>query len=316
MHINLPGEDGEYPVSYFWQEIAQKDNWLRIFYSFVYVETKEIADSNGKAARKETQIFPRYHQLDAVNKMIDDARQNGAGMQYLCEHSAGSGKTSTIAWTAHDLIRLRSTDGKAVFKSVIIVTDRTVLDSQLQDAVQQLDHQYGVIKAIDREKSSESKSKQLTEALLTGTPIIVVTIQTFPYALEAILTNQSLAQSNFAVIIDEAHTSQIGSNAKGLRAALTLNLSPQELEKMTIEEVLKKVQDARVMPKSISHFAFTATPKHSTKMLFGRPKDPSQPVSDENKPESFHLYTQRQAIDEALFSMCWRITPTTIRLTK
>ncbi|GJH97389.1 hypothetical protein ECZC10_52370 [Escherichia coli] len=103
------------------------------------------------------------------------------------------------------MIRLRSTDGKAVFKSVIIVTDRTVLDSQLQDAVQQLDHQYGVIKAIDREKSSESKSKQLTEALLTGTPIIVVTIQTFPYALEAILTNQSLAQSNFAVIIDEAH---------------------------------------------------------------------------------------------------------------
>ncbi|HIF9106262.1 TPA: type I restriction endonuclease subunit R [Photobacterium damselae] len=298
VHINLPGEDGEYPVSYFWQEIAQKDNWLRIFYSFVYVETKEVADSNGKAARKETQIFPRYHQLDAVNKMIDDARQNGAGMQYLCEHSAGSGKTSTIAWTAHDLIRLRSTDGKAVFKSVIIVTDRTVLDSQLQDAVQQLDHQYGVIKAIDREKSSESKSKQLTEALLTGTPIIVVTIQTFPYALEAILTNQSLAQSNFAVIIDEAHTSQTGSTAKGLRAALTLNLSPQELEKMSIEEILTKVQEARTMPKNVSHFAFTATPKHSTKMLFGRPKDPSQPVSDENKPESFHLYTQRQAIDE------------------
>lgn len=298
VHINLPGEGGEYPVSYFWQEIAQKDNWLRIFYSFVYVETKEVADSNGKVERKETQIFPRYHQLAAVNKMIDDARQNGAGMQYLCEHSAGSGKTSTIAWTAHDLIRLRSTDGKAVFKSVIIVTDRTVLDSQLQDAVQQLDHQYGVIKAIDREKSSESKSKQLTEALLTGTPIIVVTIQTFPYALEAILTNQSLAQSNFAVIIDEAHTSQTGSTAKGLRAALTLNLSPQELEQMSIEDLLTKVQEARTMPKNVSHFAFTATPKHSTKMLFGRPKDPNQPVSDDNLPESFHLYTQRQAIDE------------------
>lgn len=126
----------------------------------------------------------------------------------------------------------------------------------------------------------------------------MVTIQTFPYALEAILTNQSLAQSNFAVIIDEAHTSQTGSTAKGLRAALTLNLSPQELEQMSIEDILTKVQEARVMPKNVSHFAFTATPKHSTKMLFGRPKDPSQPVSDENKPESFHLYTQRQAIDE------------------
>lgn len=298
VHINLPGNKGEYPVSYFWQEIGQIDNWLRIFYSFVYVETKDVADGIGKVHRKETQIFPRYHQLDAVNKMIDDARKNGAGMQYLCEHSAGSGKTSTIAWTAHDLIRLRSPEGKAVFKSVIIVTDRTVLDSQLQEAVQQLDHQYGVIKAIDREKSSESKSKQLTEALLTGTPIIVVTIQTFPYALEAVLTNQSLAQSNFAVIIDEAHTSQTGSTAKGLRAALTLNVSSQELEKMSIEDILTKVQEARAMPKNVSHFAFTATPKHSTKMLFGRPKDPSQPVSDENKPESFHLYTQRQAIDE------------------
>lgn len=298
VHINLTGDDGEYPVSYFWKEIGQKDNWLRIFYSFVYVETKEIAESNGKIQRKETQIFPRYHQLAAVNKMIDDARKNGAGMQYLCEHSAGSGKTSTIAWTAHDLIRLRSPEGKSVFKSVIIVTDRTVLDSQLQDAVQQLDHQYGVIKAIDREKSSESKSKQLTEALLTGTPIIVVTIQTFPYALEAILTNQSLVQSNYAVIIDEAHTSQTGSTAKGLRAALTLNLSPQELEQMSIEDILTKVQEARAMPKNVSHFAFTATPKHSTKMLFGRPKDPSKPVSDEKKPESFHLYTQRQAIDE------------------
>ncbi|WP_261895655.1 DEAD/DEAH box helicase family protein [Vibrio cyclitrophicus] len=275
-----------------------KDNWLRIFYSFVYVETKEVVDVNGKAQSKETQIFPRYHQLAAVNKMIDDARKNGAGMQYLCEHSAGSGKTSTIAWTAHDLIRLRSPEGKGVFKSVIIVTDRTALDASLAEAVVQLDHQYGVIETIDRNNSNDSKSKQLAAALLNGTPIIVVTIQTFPYALETILTNKSLAQSNFAVIIDEAHTSQTGSTAKGLRAALTLNLSAQELEKMTIEEILTKVQDARAMPKNVSHFAFTATPKHSTKMLFGRPNDSSQPVSDENKPESFHLYTQRQAIDE------------------
>ena len=143
-------------MAYFWERVCQPDAWLRIFHSFVYVEKKDVVDLRGNWSKRETLIFPRFHQWDAVNAMVADAKAHGAGRQYLCEHSAGSGKTSTIAWTAHDLIRLRRDDGKAVFDSVVIVTDRTVLDSQLQEAVKQIDHQFGVIAAIDRQKSSKS----------------------------------------------------------------------------------------------------------------------------------------------------------------
>lgn len=295
---NKPRNDGEYPVAYFWEEICQRDAWLRIFHSFVYVETMEKVDKLGMPYRAETLIFPRYHQFEAVNRMIDDARTLGPGQQYLCEHSAGSGKTSTIAWTAHDLIKLRYPDGRAYFNSVIIVTDRTVLDAQLQDAVKQLDHQFGVIETIEaNQRGGKSKSNRLADALKQGVPIIVVTIQTFPYAMEAIITEQSLKDRNFAVIIDEAHTSQTGSTAQGLRAALSLD-SKEKLEEMTIEDVLLEIQTSRVRPTNISHFAFTATPKHSTLTLFGRPENPELPVSDDNKPVSFHRYTQRQAIEE------------------
>lgn len=287
----------EYPVAYFWEEVCQWDNWLRIFHNFVYTETSDKTDKLGKPYKAKTMIFPRYHQLNAVNSMIEDAKKNGPGQQYLAEHSAGSGKTSTIAWTAHDLTKLRYPDGKSYFNSVIIVTDRTVLDSQLQDAVQQLDHQYGMIKAIDKEQSSLPKSKQLAQALIEGAPIIVVTIQTFPFAMEAIITEKSLKDRSFAVIIDEAHTSQTGSTAQGLRAALSLD-SKTKLEEMSVEELLLEVQKSRVRPANVSHFAFTATPKHNTMTLFGRPKDPTQQPSKENPPESFHKYTQRQAIEE------------------
>ncbi|MEP4844923.1 type I restriction endonuclease, partial [Roseibium sp.] len=184
---NAPREDGEYPVAYFWEEVCTWDSWLRIFHSFVYVETKEKVDKHGKPYKAETLIFPRYHQFEAVNKMIQDVKKNGPGSQYLNEHSAGSGKTSTIAWTAHDLIKIRHDDGTPYFNSVIIVTDRNVLDAQLQDAVQQLDHQFGVIEAIDAQQFGDSKSKRLAQALKEGVPIIVVTIQTFPFAMEAIL---------------------------------------------------------------------------------------------------------------------------------
>lgn len=295
---NAPRDDDEYPVAYFWEEICQRDSWLRIFHSFVYVETKDKVDKYGLPYKSETLIFPRYHQFEAVNKMIADAKTKGAGQQYLCEHSAGSGKTSTIAWTAHDLIKLRYPDGKAYFNSVIVVTDRTVLDAQLQDAVQQLDHQMGVIETITaNERGGESKSERLAKALKENTPIIVVTIQTFPFAIETIITEQSLKERSFAVIIDEAHTSQIGSTAYGLRAALSLD-TKAKLEEMTLEELLLEMQNSRVRPTNISHFAFTATPKHSTFTLFGRPEDESQPPSDGNKPVSFHRYTQRQAIEE------------------
>ena len=299
---NPPGstlKDGtrEYPVAYFWDEVCKKDAWLRIFHSFVYVEKKDVVDLKGNWSKKETLIFPRFHQWTAVNEMIADAKKNGAGMPYLADHSAGSGKTSTISWTAHDLVKLRHDNGEPIFNSVIIVTDRNVLDSQLQDAVKQIDHQFGVIAAIDRIKTSKSKSKQLSEALLTGTPIIVVTIQTFPYAMEAVITDKTLKDKNFAVIIDEAHNSQTGTTAAKLQTALSLS-GKGKMSTMTIDELLEQLQKSRATPKNISYFAFTATPKHSTLMLFGRPTNPNQPVSNDNLPQAFHRYSMRQAIEE------------------
>jgi len=294
---NTSRMDGEYPVAYFWESVCQRDAWLRIFHSFVYVEKKDVVDLKGTWSKKETLIFPRYHQWSAVNEMIADARKNGPGMQYLAEHSAGSGKTSTISWTAHDLVKLRRDNGDAIFHSVIIVTDRTVLDSQLQDAVKQIDHQFGVIAAIDRKKSSRSKSKQLAGALISGTPIIVVTIQTFPYAMEAIVTEKGLENKSFAVIIDEAHASQTGTTAAKLQTALAMS-GKGKMASLTIEELLTELQKSRSRPKNISYFAFTGTPKHSTLMLFGRPADPSRPPSKDNLPQPFHRYPMRQAIEE------------------
>lgn len=290
-------EDGEYPIAYLWEQVCQPDNWLRIFHSFVYTEKKDVVDLQGNHTMKETLIFPRFHQWDAVNKMIADAKTNGPGLPYLCEHSAGSGKTSTIAWTAHDLIRLRSAAGVSLFHSVIVVTDRTVLDKQLQDAIQQIDHQKDLIAAIGDKDTGESKSKELAKALERGTPIIVVTIQTFPYAMEQILTNGKLKDRNFAVIIDEAHTSQTGSAASKLQATLALR-DANEMAGLSVEELLEKIQTSRARPKNVSYFAFTATPKHTTLTLFGRAADPTQPVSKDNLPVSFHKYPMRQAIEE------------------
>lgn len=294
---NPPREDKEYPVAYFWESICQRDAWLRIFHSFVYVEKKDVVDLKGNWSKKETLIFPRYHQWESVNAMIADSRANGPGMQYLADQSAGSGKTSTISWMVHDLVKLRRDNGEAIFNSVIIVTDRNVLDSQLQDAVKQIDHQFGVIAAIDRQKSSKSKSKQLAEALLANTPIIVVTIQTFPFAMEAIVTEKSLKDKSFAVIIDEAHASQTGSTAAKLQTALSLS-GKGKMSTLTVEELLEELQKSRARPKNISYYAFTGTPKHSTLMLFGRPADPSRPASKTNLPEPFRRYPMRQAIEE------------------
>jgi len=286
-----------YPVKYMWEEVLQRDNWLRIFHRFVFVEKKEVETAQGGLTFKETMIFPRYHQWQCVTQMIDTVRQEGVGHQYLNQHSAGSGKTNTISWTSHELIRLRHDDGSPYFDSVIVVTDRTVLDSQLQEAISQIEHQQGVVKAINRESSSLPKSQQLAESLLAGTPIIVVTLQTFPYAMEAILTEQSLRDRKFAVIIDEAHNSQTGSVASKLRQVLALD-SSDDLAAMTPDEILEKLQAVRGLPDNVSHFAFTATPKHSTLSLFGRPTDPTQDVSKENPPVPFHLYTMQQAIEE------------------
>lgn len=294
---NPPGENGTYPVSYFWERVLQKDNWLHIFHRFVLQERKEAQDASGKTYFKEALIFPRFHQWEGVTKMIDTVRVEGAGQPYLIQHSAGSGKTNTIAWTAHSLIRVRQPNGEPYFHSVIVVTDRQVLDKQLQDAIQQIEHQAGVVRAIDREASTLPKSKQLANAMLDGTPIIVCTLQTFPYAQQAILGETSLRDRRFAIIIDEAHSSTGGSTADDLRYVLT-GQSEQEWEKLSKEERLSVWQSSRNRPGNASYFAFTATPKHSTLSLFGRPRDLQRPVSQDNPPAPFHLYTMQQAIEE------------------
>lgn len=294
---NPPGENGTYPVSYFWERVLQKDNWLHIFHRFVLQERKEAQDVNGKTYFKEGLIFPRFHQWEGVTRMVAAVRMEGVGQPYLIQHSAGSGKTNTIAWTAHSLIRVRQPNGEPYFHSVIVVTDRQVLDQQLQDAIQQIEHQAGVVCAIDRQQSSLPKSQQLAKAMLEGVPIIVCTLQTFPYAQKAILGEQSLRDRRFAIIIDEAHSSTGGSTADDLRYVLT-GQSEEEWEKLSKEERLSVWQNSRSRPGNASYFAFTATPKHSTLSLFGRPRNPAQPVSLDNPPVPFHLYTMQQAIEE------------------
>ena len=296
-HAGNASREDDYPTAYFWQEVCQWDAFLRVFHNFMYVEVSDKPDATGRLVKKEVLIFPRYHQWRAVNRMIADARAHGAGKNYLCEHSAGSGKTSTIAWLAHDLVGLRTADGMSQFDKVIIVTDRKVLDQQLQDAIKQLDHQFGMIKTIN-DKGADSKSKQLAQAL--GDPavrIIVVTIQTFPWAFELMAQDAKFAQYKYGVIIDEAHNSQTGSAAQGIKTVLSLDLQ-DDLQTRSIDEILKEAQKARVMPDNISHFAFTATPKHTTYTLFGRPVNPIEPVSNDNRPVAFDVYSQRQAIEE------------------
>lgn len=180
---------------------------------------------------------------------------------------------------------------------MIVVTDRQVLDKQLQDAITQIEHQSGVVCAIDRQVSSLPKSQQLAQAMLDGTPIIVCTLQTFPYAQKAILGETSLSNRRFAVVIDEAHSSTGGSTADDLRYVLT-GKSEEEWNQLGKDERLSVWQSSRQRPANVSYFAFTATPKHSTLMLFGRPQDPTQPVSKDNPPVPLHLYTMQQAIEE------------------
>ncbi len=292
---NAPRPHG-YPVSYFWEEVLQRDNWLRIFQQFVFVEVEQKENAQGKAFTSETLIFPRYHQWDAVTKMVGAVREEGPGKPYLVAHSAGSGKTKTITWLAHELIRIRDEIGEAYFDSVILVTDRRVLDQQLQNAILQLDNQRGVVATIT--DSGGSKSSQLAQAMLSSTPIIVVTLQTFPYAQDLILSEASLKDKRFAIVIDEAHSSTGGSTAADLRFILT-GEREEEWEKLSTKEKLTSRQTSRRPPPNASYFAFTATPKHSTLTLFGRGEnDPHAAVSDANKPVEFHAYTMQQAIEE------------------
>jgi len=284
---NPPNPEG-YQTAYLWEEIFQKDRWLKILESFVQLEVKITLDKNGTKKTKETLIFPRYHQLDAVTKLISEIKEEGAGKNYLFQHSAGSGKSNTIGWSAHQLSTLHNNQDKKVFDTVIVITDRTVLDEQLKDTISQFSSTAGVVVSIDSDRGS--KSGQLVEALTHGAMIVIVTLQTFPFILKEIRETTTLKNRNFAVIADEAHSSQSGSSASQLRKVLggdQINVEDDE----SYEDYLIRETEARALPSNISFIAFTATPKGKTLELFGRKDGNGMPLP-------FHLYTMKQAIQE------------------
>ncbi|MCH8493681.1 MAG: DEAD/DEAH box helicase family protein [Idiomarina sp.] len=288
--------ESSYATAYLWEQLFQKDAWLKVIGRFLHLEKKTEEDFYGNRKTKETLIFPRYHQWDVVNQIIEKTRSDGAGKRYLIQHSAGSGKSNSIAWAAHQLAQLYDGDGKKLFSSVIVVTDRTVLDSQLQDTIYQFEHAQGVVRPINRDIGNQSKSEQLAEALAEQTRIIIVTIQTFPALFDALEKYPKLASGRYAVIADEAHSSQTGSSATKLKAILGGDFP--DGEEVSAEELLSAAVSARKPSEQISYYAFTATPKAKTLELFGREPDPSLPRSESNKPEPFHLYSMRQAIEE------------------
>lgn len=301
-----PPVEGNWRTHYLWDEVLQADSLLDILQRFMHLEVRErqvTTDKGARTVRKETMVFPRYHQLDAVRKLVAHARKYGAGRNYLIQHSAGSGKSNSIAWLAHRLASLHDVKDEKVFHSVVVVTDRRVLDQQLQNTIYQFEHKIGVVEKIDED------TQQLVRALSQGTPIIITTIQKFPFISRTLSTLHSKGQGikidtagkRFAVIVDEAHSSQSGDtatalkgmlNENGIEAAIAAQLSEEEdddLSEETKAEVLRNSLKRARQP-NLSFFAFTATPKFKTKILFDEP-GPSG-VSP------FHMYTMRQAIEE------------------
>ncbi|WP_460539940.1 type I restriction endonuclease subunit R, partial [Halomonas garicola] len=295
-----PANPGDYATAYLWEDVFAPEAWLKVLGRFLHLEKKPVEDFHGRRSTKETLTFPRYHQWEAVNKLVQATLQEGPGQRYLVQHSAGSGKSNSIAWAAHQLASLYTDGGARLFNSVIVVTDRTVLDSQLQDTIYQFEHAHGVVRPITRDLGSQSKSEQLADALASNTRIIIVTIQTFPALFDALDKRPALAEGSYAVIADEAHSSQTGSSATKLKALLAAAGEDEEGEAddVSAEAMLGAAVAARRPSERISYYAFTATPKAKTLELFGRPRDPSLPASADNKPEPFHLYAMRQAIEE------------------
>jgi type I restriction enzyme R subunit len=293
-----PVDVNRYATDYLWNEVLQADNLLTILARYVHLQIEEKEDWDGRKYRKETMIFPRYHQWDVVNKLIEAARREGPGHKYLIQHSAGSGKSNSIAWTAHQLSSIYDVTGRKQFDSVIIVTDRNVLDAQLQDTIYQFEHVDGVVGRINTKEGDGSKSEKLAAALTNSKPIIIVTIQTFPFVLKAIEDEVSLKARRFAVIADEAHSSQTGSTVRKMKEVLMLDTKAVDEDEPTAEDILDAVVASRRASHNLSYFAFTATPKTKTLELFGRLPKPDQAPSRTNKPEAFHVYSMRQAIEE------------------
>jgi type I restriction enzyme, R subunit len=291
---NPPNPFG-YRTWYLWERVLQRDAWLHIIGSFVHLEKVEKIDKAGNKTIKEALIFPRFHQWDAVTKLIDASRAEGTGHTYLAQHSAGSGKTNSIAWLAHQLSSLHDAKEDKVFDSVIVITDRTVLDDQLQDAIYQFEHKHGVVARITSDHGA--KTGQLAEALKDSKPIIIVTLQTFPFLLEAMRGEAALRNRRFAVIVDEAHSSMSGTSARKLRAVLTAEEAEEGVE-ITAEDLLVAEMEARKLPPNVSFYAFTATPKAKTIELFGQRPDPTKAAGPDNVPVPFHVYSMQQAIEE------------------
>ncbi len=288
---NPPNEKGGHRTAYLWQDIWERDSWLEILGRYIVT----ARDKKKQIARI---IFPRFHQLDATRKLRVAILTEGAGGKYLIQHSAGSGKTNSIAWSAHFLADLHNDRGDKLFDTILVVSDRNVLDSQLQDAVFDFERTTGVVAMIKGE--SASKSGELAEALAGGKKIVVCTIQTFPYALTAVQELAATQGKRFAVIADEAHSSQTGESAAKLKALLTAD-EQQELAdggEIGTEDLLALQMSARAAARGITYVAFTATPKAKTLELFGRRLDPSQPAGPTNLPQPFHVYSMRQAIEE------------------
>lgn len=313
---NPPNPTGGYVTSYFWENVLQKDNLMDIlqkFISYEKTEKKEVMpDGSTNIKKTEKIIFPRYHQLDVVRELVRHVRENGPGHNYLIQHSAGSGKSNSIAWTAYRMASLHNSNNEAVYDSVIVVTDRRVLDQQLQATISSFDHTLGSVETIDDKKSS----KDLLNAINKGKRVIVTTLQKFPVIYEQV---QSAVGKHYAIIVDEAHSSQTGQSAMKLKAALA-DVSDAleeyaELEQKAVDEIESKdilVQDMLSQGKhrNLSFFAFTATPKGKTLEIFGEPQ-----LDGSFHP--FHIYSMRQAIEEGFildvlanyttYKMCYQI---------
>jgi type I restriction enzyme R subunit len=301
-----PPVAGNWKTHYLWDEVLAADSLLDILQRFIHLEVTErtVQTASGpRTVRRERMIFPRYHQIDAVRRLVDHTRRHGSGHNYLIQHSAGSGKSNSIAWLAHRLASLHDAHDEKVFHSVVVITDRRVLDQQLQNTIYQFEHKTGVVEKIDE------NTQQLARALSNGTPVIISTIQKFPFISQAIKTMEGKGEKlaldtrdrRFAVIVDEAHSSQSGETVKALKGILNKDgiadaIASQidEVEDDDLSDAAKAAIRQEVLQRArqpnLSFFAFTATPKFKTKAVFDEP-GPSG-------ASPFHEYTMRQAIDE------------------
>lgn len=317
---NPPNKGDNYVTAYFWEDVLQKDKLMDILQKFISYEKKErketLPDGTTNIKVESKVLFPRYHQLDVVRQLVGHVRQNGPGHNYLIQHSAGSGKSNSIAWTAYRMASLHNAENEPIFNSVIIVTDRRVLDQQLQDTVSGFDHTLGSVVAIDDKKNS----RDLLDAINDGKRIIVTTLQKFPVIYNQV---QSAIGKRYAILVDEAHSSQTGQSAMKLKTALA-DVSGAleeyaEIEGKAVEEIEAKdilVQDMLGQGKhsNLSFFAFTATPKGKTLEIFGEP----QP---DGTYHPFHIYSMRQAIEEGFildvlanyttYKMCYKLAKNT-----